>query len=207
MKFHPQVLVVAGPSGVGKSTLIARALAANPRWMFSVSATTRRPRPGEADGKQYYFVSREEFIRRTAERGFLEYADVYGELYGTPGSELVRAAELGRHLLVEVDTVGCLSIRALKPEIPLLAILPPNVAELKRRLRERGTESGQALDLRYAQIYAELQRLRGFDYAIVNDKLEQAEAQLLNLLQVIEDGLTSAASRVDLLLSQTGGTA
>ena len=205
MSGSSRTLVVAGPSGVGKTTLIARVLAANPRWMFSVSATTRQPRRGEVEGQAYYFISREEFLKRASNRGFLEYADVYGELYGTPRSELDRAEKEGRHLLIEIDTVGCLSIRALRPDIPLLAVLPPSLTELKRRLRERGTESEQSLALRYSQIVAELQRMRSFDYAIVNDRLELAEAKLASLMQVIEDGLTAVISQVDLLLSEPGG--
>ena len=113
--------------------------------MFSVSATTRPQRAGEVDGREYYFLSQAEFDGRSVSGGFLEYAGVYGKQYGTLRSELARAQDAGRHLLIEVDTVGCLSIRAVRPDIPLLAVLPPSLAELKRRLRERGTESEESL--------------------------------------------------------------
>jgi guanylate kinase len=193
-------LVVAGPSGVGKSTLINAALARNPRWLFSISATTRLRREGEVDGREYYFISQEEFDRRVAAGEFLEYAGVYGKQYGTLKSELDRARAEGKHLLIEVDTLGCLSIRALRPDIPLLALLPPDLAELKRRLRDRGTESEQSLTVRFSNIVAELQRMRGFDFVIVNDSLERATGRLLGLMEIVEAGMLGVTTSVDRLL-------
>jgi guanylate kinase len=202
---HSACLVVAGPSGVGKSTLIQAALAQNPRWLFSVSATTREIRPGEQDGREYYFVGQDEFDRRVAAGQFLEYAGVYGKQYGTPLSELERAARSGKNLLIEVDTVGCLSIRAIRPEFPLVAITPPSLMELKRRLRDRGTESEESLAIRFAGIVAELQRMRGFDFLIVNNQVEQAVAQLLSLMSIVEAGMTRVTESIDRLLSEIGG--
>jgi guanylate kinase len=193
-------LVVAGPSGVGKSTLINTALQHNPRWMFSVSATTRLKREGEVDGREYHFLTQEEFERRVTAGDFLEYAGVYGKQYGTLKSELDRAGDAGKHLLIEVDTVGCLSIRALRPDVPLLAILPPELTELKRRLRDRGTESASTLALRFGNIVAELQRMRGFDFVIVNDTIEQAAGRLLHLMEIIETGMLHVTESVDRLL-------
>lgn len=198
-------LVVAGPSGVGKSTLIQQALAANPRWLFSVSATTRTPRSGEQEGREYYFLSAAEFEQRVNSGEFLEYAEVYGNLYGTPRAELERAQELGRHLLIEIDSVGCLSIRAMRPDIPLLAVLPPSLAGLKQRLRERGTETEESLKRRFSQAVAELSRMRGFNFAIVNDDLPTALAQLLDLMKLLEQGQLRVAECVDRLLSEAGG--
>lgn len=193
-------LVLAGPSGVGKSTLINAALARNPRWMFSVSATTRPRREAEADGREYYFITQDEFDLRVAAGGFLEYAGVYSKQYGTPKSELDRARDAGKHLLIEVDTIGCLSIRALRPDIPLLAVLPPDLIELKRRLRDRGTESEQSLMVRFSNIVAELQRMRGFDFVIVNDTVEQAVERLLGLMEIVEAGMLNVTKSVDRLL-------
>jgi guanylate kinase len=193
-------IAIAGPSGVGKSTLISAALARNPRWMLSISATTRQRREGEVDGREYYFITQEEFDRRVAAGEFFEYAGVYTKQYGTPKSELDRARDAGKHLLIEVDTIGCLSIRALRPDIPLLAILPPGLVELKRRLRDRGTESAQSLAVRFSNIVAELQRMRGFDFVIVNDILEQAVERLLGLMEIAEAGMLSVAKSVDRLL-------
>lgn len=195
-----QALVIAGPSGVGKSTLINAALKRNPRWLFSVSATTRAIREGEVDGREYHFLAQAEFDRRVAAGEFLEYAGVYGKQYGTLRSEFDRARSLGKHLVIEVDTIGCLSIRALRPEVPLLAILPPDLVELKRRLRDRGTESEQSLALRFSNIVAELQRMRGFDLVIVNDIVEQAVERLLALMELTEAGVLRVTDSVDRLL-------
>lgn len=206
MSHAPACIVVAGPSGVGKSTLIARALASLPDWMLSVSATTRPKREGEVDGVNYHYHSREQFERMVVEGGFLEFAQVYGNYYGTPVSEVQRAAEAGRNLVFEVDTVGCLSIRALRPHWPLVAIVPPELEELRRRLAGRGTESEESLQLRLSNSVAELQRMRGFDFVIVNDELERASAQLTELMSLVGAGMTEVTSKVDSLLEKAGGT-
>ena len=195
-------LVIAGPSGVGKSSMIGGAMERNPGWIFSISATTRPIREGEVDGREYHFFDEDKFQRWATAGRFLEYARVYGNFYGTPASELDRAAGLGKNLLIEVDTVGCLSIRALRPEIPLVAILPPSIAELKRRLKDRGTEGEESLGLRYANIIAELQRMRTFDFAIVNDDLEKAQKQLLDLMTISEQKQIFAQAKVDRLLHE-----
>lgn len=205
MSLNSYCLVVAGPSGVGKSTLIHGALAQNPDWVFSVSATTRKMRDGEAEGREYYFLDREDFLERAAAGSFLEYAEVYGKLYGTPAAELERARDAGKHLLIEVDTVGCLTIRSLRPEIPIAAIVPPDLGELKHRLRERGTEDEASLALRFANVYAELQRMRGFDYVITNDEIDPAVQRLLDLMRVVQTGTTLVAPAIDALLEQHGG--
>ena len=130
---------------------------------------------------------------------------MYGNWYGTPASELDRAARQRQNLLIEVDTVGCLSIRALRPEIPLVAILPPDLEELKRRLRSRGTEGGASLELRDAYAVADLQRMRGFDYVIVNEDLSTAQDQLAEIMSISEHGLGQVRERVDRLLRPAGG--
>lgn len=205
MSNAPACMVVAGPSGVGKSTLIHHALERNPRWRFSVSATTRPIRQGEVDGQDYHFLDSEEFERLIVTGGFLEWAAVYGHFYGTPLSELDRAEAENKHLLFEVDTIGCLSLHALRPEIPLVAILPPSIEKLKQRLIDRATEDEQSLNLRFSNIIAELQRMRGFDHAIINDDLAVAQQQLLDLMCVYEQGLDRVTSRVDALLDLSGG--
>jgi len=145
MSLTSQCLVIAGPSGAGKSTIIRKAMVENPNWIFSISSTTRQIRDGEKHGVDYYFSDREQFQKDISSRMFLEYADVYGNLYGTRKSELDRAADEGKHLLIEVDTVGCLSIRATLPEIPLVAVLPPSIEELATRLKDRDTETEETL--------------------------------------------------------------
>lgn len=206
MSFASQCLVIAGPSGVGKSTLIQGALKQNESWVFSVSATTRKIREGEQEGREYYYLEREEFTTRASRGDFLEYAEVYGNLYGTPRQELERAQAAGKHLLIEVDTVGCLSIRSLRPDIRIAAIVPPDLEELKRRLRDRGTEDDASLALRFANIYAELQRMRAFDFVITNDEIEPATQRLLDLMRIVEAGTAGATAAVDELLSYHGGS-
>lgn len=193
-------LVIAGPSGVGKTTLIKAALSRNQCWRFSVSATTRAQRDDEVDGQQYYFISRGQFDRDVQAGQFLEYAEVYGHSYGTPVGELKRAAEQDKCLLIEVDTVGCLSIHALRPEIPLVAVLPPSMDVLKQRLRDRRTEDETSLNMRFANTIAELGRMRSFDYAIINDDIEQATDLLLSLMNVVEKNLHRVTVQVDRLL-------
>jgi len=206
MKFEPACLVVAGPSGVGKSTLIKAALAALPQWMLSVSATTRQIREGEVDGMNYHYLSRDQFEQQIVGGGFLEFAQVYGNYYGTPVSEIDRAREAGCHMVFEVDTVGCLSMRALRPHWPLVAIVPPELEVLRQRLEGRGTESAESLALRLSNSVAELQRMRGFDFVIVNDDLERASAQLTELMSLVGAGLTAVSPTVDSLLGKAGGT-
>ncbi len=205
MTFTPELLVVAGPSGVGKSTLIQGGLAQNPRWRFSVSATTRPIRPGEQDGREYHFVDLDKFTGMVVAGELLEYAEVYGNLYGTPRQEIARAAEARQHLLIEVDTVGCLSIRALLPTAPLVGVLPPSLSELRRRLADRGTEDASSLQRRFANAVAELQRLRGFNFAIINDDVAQATACLLDVMRIVEAGLCQPARQVDDVMAG-GGT-
>lgn len=204
MSNDAQCLVIAGPSGAGKSTIIRGAMAANPNWEFSVSSTTRQMREGETDGVDYYFQNREQFERDISSRKFLEYAEVYGNLYGTPQSELQRAAKEGKHLLIEVDTVGCLSIRASLPEIPLVAVVPPSIEELVRRLEDRGTETDETLKQRLLPALAEMQRMQAFDYVVVNDGKDQAVSDLLAIMQIVESKMHRVRQKVSSIMTGAG---
>lgn len=201
--FNLGVLVVAGPSGVGKSTIIREVLARNPQWTFSISATTRTLRSGETEGVDYHHVERAKFQELIESRGFLEYAFVFGNYYGTPRSELDRAAAQQKHLLIEIDTVGCFSIRAVRPDIPMVGITPPSLVELNRRLTGRGTETEESLRERRGNVFAELQRMRGFDYVIVNDDLSKAVERMESIMRVIENGLHHVAESLDWILDNT----
>jgi guanylate kinase len=198
--------VVAGPSGVGKSTLIARALAQLPDWMLSVSATTRPRRENETEGANYHYHSREQFEKLVIDGGLLEFAQVYGNYYGTPASEIERAAAARKNIVFEVDSVGCLSIRALRPQYPLVAIVPPELEVLRQRLEGRGTESAESLQLRLSNSVAELQRMLGFDFAIVNDDIELASGQLTSLMSLVGAGLTEVRPQIGRILEKAGGT-
>jgi guanylate kinase len=201
---HMSVLVVAGPSGVGKSSLIREALQQHNDWTFSVSATTRPRREHEQDGKDYFFLSQEEFNAKIIAGEFVEFANVYGNLYGTLKDEFRRARKAGKGLLIEVDSVGCLSIKALEPWIPIVAIVPPRYSVLRERLAGRGSESEQELEIRLGNAWIELARMRAFDFVIVNDDLKQASERFSNLLRVIAAGATDTAETIDGILDGAG---
>lgn len=183
-RFFPVVL--AGPSGSGKTT-VGRALVrrgADAR--FSVSATTRPPRPEEKDGEDYRFVEREEFEALIEQDELLEWAEVHGELYGTPRSALERARDDGVHLLLDIDIQGARSVRRLVPEAVLIFLLPPDGERIIRRLRERGSESEAQLRIRMEEAETELAAVREFDYAVINDELDEAVHAVESILRAEE---------------------
>jgi guanylate kinase len=175
----PVVVVLAAPSGGGKTT-IARALVARwpERYGFSVSATTRAPRPGERDGAAYFFLSREEFLRRRDAGDFLEWAEYAGELYGTLQREVDRVLKAGRHVLLDIEVQGARQVRQRypPPESVAVLILPPSAAELVRRLRERRTESAAEMAKRLETAIWELRQAEAFDHVVVNEDLDATVA-------------------------------
>lgn len=197
-------LVVAGPSGVGKTTLIKNAMQQHPGWTFSVSATTRPQREHETDGEDYYFLDDAEFNRRIIAGDFIEYANVFGKMYGTLKSEFDRARQAKAGLLVEIDTVGCLSIHTLFPEIPIVAIVPPRYSALRKRLQGRGTESEEEIALRVQNAWMELGRMRGFDFVVINDDLERASAEFSDVVKIVENGSFAVRATVDRILATAG---
>ena len=191
--------MLSGPSGVGKTTVVQGALQSTDKWIQCVTCTTRTPREHEQDGRDYYFLNEAEFMRRVYGGDFLEYAEVYGKHYGTPLSEIDRAQKEGKRLVIVVDTVGCLSIRALNPEVKLVGLLPPSMAVLRQRLAGRGDETHQEIEQRLAQAYIELTRMSTFDFTIINDILDTAVEDLLQLLHLLERGTHVTDSRVNRL--------
>jgi guanylate kinase len=172
------LFVVSSPSGGGKGTLIQRALKTVPDLGYSVSYTTRTPRDGEVDGREYHFVSRENFEEMIAGNEFLEWAHVHGQLYGTASRQVMTEVATGRDLILEVDVQGAASVRALVVDSVSIFILPPSFEVLRQRLLQRGSDSPEALNVRLQNAPAELQEYVGFDYVIVNDDLDRAAAQL-----------------------------
>ena len=167
-------IVLAGPTGVGKTT-VARALAADPdRFVFSVSATTRRPRPGESDGADYEFVSREDFERMVAAGEFAEWARVHDHLYGTPRRNL--AARDGRRVLLDIDVQGAAQVRENVPSAVFVFLLPPSLETLLARLSGRGTEPREEVARRLGVARDELARVPEFDHVLVNDDLDATVA-------------------------------
>ncbi|MDR0809399.1 MAG: guanylate kinase [Gemmobacter sp.] len=179
------LLILSSPSGAGKSTLARRLMEWDPSLRFSVSATTRPPRPGEENGREYYFRSRAEFEAMIASGGMLEHAEVFGNLYGSPRAPVERAMEEGRDTLFDIDWQGGQQIRnsALGRDVVSVFVLPPSIAELDRRLRGRGQDSEAVIAGRMAKSRDEISHWAEYDYVIVNHDLETAFAELLTILQ------------------------
>ncbi|MBE9214817.1 guanylate kinase [Plectonema cf. radiosum LEGE 06105] len=169
-----KLIVLTGPSGVGKGTLMRLLLSRHPELNYSISATTRPPRPGEVDGKDYYFISRTKFQRLIEEDEFLEWAEFATNLYGTPRKPVIELLESGNSVLLEIELEGARQIRAKFPEVLSIFILPPNFNELEKRIRGRKKDSEAAISHRLKRAKEEIDSAYEFDIQIVNDDLETA---------------------------------
>jgi guanylate kinase len=183
-----KVFVITGPSGVGKGTLISRLLERVPNLTLSVSATTREPREGEVDGREYHFLSPEEFARRMDADDFLEFATYSGNRYGTLRSEVERCVAAGHSVVLEIEVQGAQQVRAAMPESVQIFIAPPDPSHLRRRLEGRGTDSPDAIDSRLETAELELAVQGDFDHRVVNDDLDRAAAELEEIVRA-EAGL------------------
>ena len=182
MSRTPRLFVVSGPSGVGKGTLVSRVRDQRPDLGLTVSATTRQPRPGEVDGTSYYFLSVEDFEQRVAAGEFLEWANVFGNRYGTLRSEVDRNLDAGKSVILEIDVQGALNVRKLMPEAVLVFIEPPSFEALESRLRGRGTEEEEVVQVRLKTAKGELELAPSYDERIVNDDLQEATSEFLRML-------------------------
>jgi guanylate kinase len=178
-----RAVVISGPSGSGKST-IGRRLRLDPRVVFSVSCTTRAPRPGEQDGVHYHFVDDETFLGGVEEDRFLEWANVYGNLYGTPRGPLEAALADGKVFLLEIDVQGALQVREKLPDALFLFIDVPDDQELRRRLEGRGTEDPEVVERRLAKARAEREHRTKYDSVVVNDDAERAYREVCALIGI-----------------------
>jgi guanylate kinase len=172
-----RLILVTGPSGVGKGTLVARLMQLHPELWLSVSATTRAPRAGEEEGRHYFFLSREAFERELAAGGFLEWAEFAGNLYGTPRAAVQERLEAGRPVLLEIELEGARQVRRSFPDGFQVLLRPPSLQELERRIRGRASDSEEAIRRRLERAREELQAEAEFDAVVVNDDLEQALAE------------------------------
>ena len=191
MSKRGHLYVIAAPSGAGKTSLLQALMRRRPSVGFSVSCTTRRPRQGEQDGRDYHFIERAEFERLRAADEFIEHANVFGNLYGTRRSVVDKALAEGRDLILEIDWQGAKQVRARLPEAVQIFILPPSRAELEARLRRRGSDTEDAIARRLRESSHEMSHWRDFDYVIVNAEFDAALAEL----EAIFDGHGEASRR------------
>ncbi|MEW6511273.1 MAG: guanylate kinase [Bacteroidota bacterium] len=173
-----KLVVISAPSGAGKTTIARAVLAQHPAMVFSVSATTRPIRAGEEEGRDYFFLTKEEFQRRISAGAFVEWEEIYGHLYGTMVEEVDRALTGGRQMLFDVDVKGGLSIKRRYPEACLIFIRPPSIEVLEERLRARRTEDSGTIERRMQRVPMEMELGNGFDREVVNDDLSRAVAEV-----------------------------
>lgn len=176
-----RLFVISGPSGAGKGTICKQILERD-NITLSISMTTRNPREGEVHGESYYFVSKEEFKKNIEKEGFLEYAEVYGNFYGTPKMEVMETMKKGMDVVLEIDIQGALQIKKAYPEAVLVFILPPSMKELRKRITERGTETEESLKQRMGETLNELSYIHEYDYCVINDELAEAVRRVLAIM-------------------------
>ena len=177
------LLVISGPSGTGKGTLIERLMKEDPTLVFSVSATTRAPRPGEIDGVHYHFVTNERYDELVAENAFVEYANVHGNRYGTLRSEVYERLERGENVVLDIDVQGALNVIASEKEKVSIFILPPSMKVLRERLTGRGTETEEAVERRLHNAVWEISQKDKYQYKVINDDLEECVRTLQAIIK------------------------
>lgn len=177
------IFIISAASGTGKTTLVSRLLAKNPDIRVSVSHTTRQPREGEQNGVHYHFVERAQFEQLIAENAFLEHADVFGNYYGTSFNSINSLIEAGYDVILEIDVQGAEQVRRALPQSCSIFILPPSFDILAGRLNGRGTDSAEVIATRLAKARQEIEQAVQFDYVVVNDDLDTAEADLLHIIK------------------------
>ena len=184
MRKHRGILiVVSGFSGAGKGTLMKQLVRSYDNYALSVSMTTRSPRPGEEEGKEYFFVSEEEFKEKLEQDGLIEYANYCGNYYGTPREYVERQLEKGKDVILEIEIQGALKIKEKFPTALLIFVMPPDAAELKKRLEGRGTESPEVIAQRICRAREEAVGIEEYDFLIINDRLEECVKEMHVLIQ------------------------
>ena len=186
-----RLFVISGPSGTGKGT-ICKELIKDDKIRLSVSMTTRNPREGEVHGVSYYFATKEEFLQKIEAGGFLEYAEVFGNYYGTPKMEVLELLDEGIDVLLEIDVQGALQIKEVYPEAVLVFILPPSMEELRIRLTGRGTETQEVVERRLGEAAKEISYVKHYDYAVINDDLEEAIDNVKSVIRASHFGVTQS---------------
>ena len=177
------LILISGPSGTGKGTVCDLLRQKHPEISNSISATTRQPRPGEQDGVNYYFYTKEKFREMIDQGQLLEWAEVYGNFYGTPKQKVLDRLDAGEDILLEIDTQGALNVMKVMPEGLFIFLLPPSLEELAARLKGRGTETEESLHRRLGAAVDEIKLATKYRYVVVNDKVEDAEETIANIIE------------------------
>jgi len=202
------LLVISGPSGVGKGTVINKLFDIDPNLYFSVSATTRTPRPGEVDGIHYSFKTREEFEREIENGEMLEYAMFGGNYYGTPKSAVEKKLSQGKDVVLDIEIQGARNVKRLMPEAVMVYILPPDMAELKNRLVGRNTEDEDAIKVRLETAYRELREAPEiYDFFVVNDTVDSAAAKIENIMEAKHCAKTAMETALKQILEEVNNLA
>ncbi len=176
------LIVVSGFSGAGKGTLMKRLVEEYDGYSLSISATTRKPRPGEEDGREYFFLSREQFKKRIADHALIEHAEYCGNYYGTPRDYVEKELAAGRDVILEIEIQGALKIKEQYPDALLLFVSTPDAAELRRRLSGRGTETEEVIQKRLCRAAKEAEGIEAYDYIVINDDLETCVKELHGII-------------------------
>ena len=176
------VVVISGPSGVGKGTIAKKISENNADIFLSISVTTRAPRTGETDGKEYFFITKDEFLSRIEEDGFLEYSNHFENYYGTPKNEVLKKLTK-KDVLLEIDVNGGLSVKKNFPEAVLIMIAPPSIEAVRERLIKRNTESIEKINQRLSRMEYELEKQKYYDYTVINDNLERAVLEVKEIIK------------------------
>ena len=177
------LILISGPYGTGKGTVCDLLRQKHPEISYSISATTRQPRPGEQDGVNSYFYTKEKFREMIDQGQLLEWAEVYGNFYGTPKQKVLDRLDAGEDILLEIDTQGALNVMKVMPEGLFIFLLPPSLEELAARLKGRGTETEESLHRRLGAAVDEIKLATKYRYVVVNDKVEDAEETIANIIE------------------------